>query len=144
MNVYKAIMKAADHIERNPHDFKFTQAQAPDRCGSPGCALGWIGFFYGLDRIDFGNTFRGNVRRVSSQLLGLDWPDHIGHPFYKRMDTIESSWKEDATACARALRIYADKHHSADSEKDSEAFKRFLATALDAETCSAQHMESQK
>jgi hypothetical protein len=49
MNIYNAIMKAADQVETHPESFDFWVNDIPERCGSPGCALGWIGFYLGLE-----------------------------------------------------------------------------------------------
>ena len=45
--IREAILKAADHIERNPREFNFSSTSIPSErgCGTPGCALGWIGYF---------------------------------------------------------------------------------------------------
>ena len=49
MNVREAILAAADHIETYPKKFSFASVEVPSRrsCGTPGCALGWIGHFAG-------------------------------------------------------------------------------------------------
>lgn len=47
MDIYNAILKAADHIEKEPHLYNFYCNRVPD-CGTPGCMLGWIGHFMGL------------------------------------------------------------------------------------------------
>jgi hypothetical protein len=53
--MYESIMKAAEQIEQWPDSFKFMATGIPKKsggninfCGSPGCALGWIGFFRGF------------------------------------------------------------------------------------------------
>ena len=63
--VYEAIMLAADHIERNPADFNFMSIGIPD-CGTPGCALGWIGSFGGLTKSECG------FADAATDLLGLE------------------------------------------------------------------------
>lgn len=46
--IRQAILQAADHIEKNPCDFNFYSVDKPE-CGTPGCALGWIGVFMGIE-----------------------------------------------------------------------------------------------
>lgn len=60
MNIYDAIMKAADTIEKRPDLYQFMANDIPD-CGSPGCLLGWIGHHMGL---------RGNVFETVMPLMG--------------------------------------------------------------------------
>lgn len=123
MNIYNAIMKAADHIERNPDLFSFSPILIPD-CGTPGCALGWIGHF-----ADCRSEKDGGLRSISLVSLtpyerGTDVIKHLGyeHPllgdvttdvFYDRMLELAGGyeWKRDAAVCARALRLYAEKYH---------------------------------
>lgn len=98
LNVYDAIMAAADHIEKNPAQFVFTKSDTPRSCGSPGCALGWIGYF-------------GNLGRDSNEVarrLGLGEMH-----FYNWMgiSTLhEGFWTRDASVCATGLRRFAEKH----------------------------------
>lgn len=123
MEIYDAILAAADHIEAHPKEFDFGQPKVPKGpgCGSPGCALGWIGAFYGRpDDKYFG------YRRVAREILGLSpedrrdsqgrtWGDgdgDEGDAFYNRMDEFESEWQWNVAACARALRLYAKKYHA--------------------------------
>lgn len=112
MNLYNAIMKAADHIERHPNDFNFMQWCVPGSCGSPGCALGWIGFFAGLS---------GDAGSVALA-MGMD-PISAGHQshradmvFYGRMYALYpgehcGSWK-NLNVLPTALRAYAERYHS--------------------------------
>ena len=135
MNIHTAIMLAADHIERHPEFFNFRQVSIPGDCRTPGCALGWIGFFYGADRLKFNDEWQ-NVLVVSQQLFGINHHDHCDHPFYQRLDAFEPQWRWESDACARALRLYAEKYHSADNQDDGNAFKRFLDIALRTESAS--------
>jgi len=113
MNTYQAIMRAANYIERHPQEFNFRTTSIPDGpgCGSPGCALGWIAVFsdpeasyykspgYPKDYRSIGAIAENALNCCSS----LD--------FYFRMDAIISKWREDPTACALGLRLYAEKYH---------------------------------
>jgi hypothetical protein len=109
MNIRDAILKAADHIERHPGDFDFGSAMVPHTCGSPGCALGWLGHFIG------GCT---TYRHVCDRVFGID-----EYKFYERLTEAEmgpkpdwsyGTWHRDAGVCARVLRLYADKYHPAE------------------------------
>jgi hypothetical protein len=111
MDIRQAILAAADHIGQNPKDFHFTAVRFPVRCGAPGCALGWIGHFYGVDRIKpRDETFSGNILAVTD-LLGIPSYNHEECTFYARLDEFNMYWRANATGCAQALRQYADKYH---------------------------------
>jgi len=108
MNVYEAIMKAADHIERHPNEFMFTAAFCPEKpgCGSPGCALGWIGAFMGLGARGF--------MEVAMRLTGERFST-ADDTFYGRMNNLNGKrvdWRKNPDKCARALRLYAAKYHA--------------------------------
>lgn len=112
MNVRQAIFMAADRIENNPGDFLFEATKVPHQCGSPGCALGWIGHYLGIAA---GNSFHApcnamGIARIAPMLDGSG-----EFTFYRRMDELLGStyWANDSSACARALRLYADKYHPA-------------------------------
>lgn len=47
MNIYDAIMKAADHIEADPSSYNFFEPNAPG-AGGRGCMIGWVGHYMGL------------------------------------------------------------------------------------------------
>jgi hypothetical protein len=46
---YEIILQAANHIEKAPEDWKFDTIVVPKgpKCGTPGCAAGWISYFGG-------------------------------------------------------------------------------------------------
>ena len=104
MNIYQAIMKAADHIEANPSEFRFWSTRCPEHpgCGTPGCALGWISSFA---------KQRQDVHRGCLILMGLPAGPSGSFRFYRRMNDFDPSWREAATNCAAALREYADMYH---------------------------------
>lgn len=126
MNIYNAIMKAADHIERNPQEFSFVSVVIPkEPCGSPGCALGWIGHFAGAARphtrsiscVAANETYDEETRRLlrlESPLLGITQAE-----FYERMKDASGShdWRYSAPHCAVALRLYAEKYHGEEKPK---------------------------
>lgn len=109
MNIYDAIMKAADHIERNPSEFRFLRSAVPSApfCGSPGCALGWIGVFSASKAIDSGD--------VAQQVLCVPNEDGLSSEltFYNRMNDLlsDTNWIRHADLCARGMRLYAKKYH---------------------------------
>lgn len=111
MNIYDAMMKAADHIERNPRLFNFDMCSIPGDCGTPGCALGWIGYFAGIkndDEKEIG-AVAGHVSggcRIEESLLRISQ-----RQFYERMDEFNSWWNMSARKCAHAMRLYAAKYH---------------------------------
>jgi hypothetical protein len=111
-NVYDSILKAADHIDRFPDEFLFCSTARPKGpgCGTPGCALGWIGTFSGYkhNRISFGAVAR-EVLQVPCEPLS-DGDDE----FYRRMEVLcgDDSWQRHAKECARVLRLYAVEYHS--------------------------------
>lgn len=108
MNTYQAIMRAADQIEQNPTTFRFFSTDIPNVCGTPGCALGWIGFFADLPRMN----------RVSHDLLGLtdsDTPENGDRTFYSRMNELDEyqyRWHTNASHCSKTLRLYAARYHA--------------------------------
>lgn len=120
MNIYTAIMKAADHIERHPSQFKFAQLGIPPRsdCGTPGCALGWIGFFAGKRGGLLGPVCRNEATSPARQLaLTPDGPllpmELTQKEFYERMnEAVGGGWSGDAAICSAGLRLYAAKYHA--------------------------------
>lgn len=103
MGAYNAIMKAADHIESNPKSFEFCSINMPTLCGTPGCALGWVGFFAGNRRPDMCD--------VAEKVLGLSIEDG-DQEFYDRMDGLVNRWRTNPMRCAKGLRLYAEKYHA--------------------------------
>jgi alpha-beta hydrolase superfamily lysophospholipase len=100
-DIYTAIMKAADHIERNPRLFDFDRIDIP-KCGSPGCAIGWIGHFFGATH----ETLEGFAMKT---LL----PGGSGK-FYVYMNELArtTNWIKSPKQCASTLRLYAAKYHA--------------------------------
>lgn len=106
MNIYTAIMKAADLLERHPSLWDYHNVNVPE-CDTPGCALGWIGFFMG--------------RKAGSTITGIGG---VGQgDFYSRMGGIQYTdpdwmskpdWIHSAAVAARCLRAYAETYHAHD------------------------------
>lgn len=119
MDIRQAILKAADWIELHPEEFDFRETEVP-ACGTPGCALGWIGTFAGCERGSSIDMPPGSP----TKLLGLNSQLR----FYERMDAFfgggayantESRWRHNPMQCARGLRLYADKYHPATVDESS-------------------------
>jgi hypothetical protein len=116
MDIRQAILKAADWIEKHPEDFMFSATQIP-KCGTPGCALWWIGHFsrMSLKTNDYESytTVAKEVLRVPGEKLLGNGSPHF--EFYRRMDALlgHSGWMHYAPMCAEGLRLYADKYHPA-------------------------------
>ena len=107
--IRQAILKAADSIEKNPNLFSFGSVVLPSlkSCGTPGCALGWIGHYLGIAE---GDEF---FQRIADR-LNVKWCFHSDNEFYPRMTELAGScWRDNASNCAKALRLYADKYHPA-------------------------------
>jgi hypothetical protein len=103
MNIRDAILEAAAHIERNPDDFNFHSIEKPSHCGTPGCAIGWIGVFAGIEEEH--PSWLSAIKRQT----GID-----AHDFYKKMSDIQLGWIFEAASCAITMRLYADKYHPAE------------------------------
>lgn len=114
MNIYQAIMRAADHIEARPELFDFYAGNVPE-CDSPACAVGWIGHFAGMPAwTDHTDSTRA--------LFGLDHWVWIERVFGRQ-------WGDPGTRTADKvpglLRAYANKYH-ADQKPDIPADIRAL------------------
>lgn len=110
MNIRDAILKAADHIEREPRTYDFCGMYVPG-CGSVGCLWGWIGYFLGMPADtcnmavanEIGIPSTGHLYRFGSEVLG-DW-----------------SYQNDPKAAAKVLRLYADKYYPAEKPRQELA-----------------------
>jgi len=108
MDIYNAIMKAADQVQREPDRYDFGGGMTPD-CGSPSCMLGWIGHFLGLKQacnMDVGKA------------LGLP----TTRPFYERVSDLlgHSGYIRSAADAAQGMRLYAAKYHAPARRSDAE------------------------
>jgi hypothetical protein len=110
MNLYNAIMKAAEHIERNPESYRFFSHRVPE-CGMPGCLWGHIGAQLGM------------VGACNMEVAVKMAKDSTGH-LYSFMDlrwnrmpsdsperTKLLAWHHNAKVAAEGLREYAEKYH---------------------------------
>ena len=108
-----AILAAADHIEKNPRQYRDAAAFIPDSLSARGSCLGWIGYFAGYQRDD------GCASGVVLNVLRCAMPQ----AFHHRMCDIDAgwrswiwSWRSSARRAAWCLRRYADRHHPATRE----------------------------
>lgn len=158
MNIYHAILAAADHIERYPREFQFCAVSIPKKpnCGMPGCALGWIGTFANLPPVD---NESDSISRVAwNDIFPPGHPAYIEcllgisqHEFYRHMNSFVHKWMTNAKACARGLRLYAEHYHSAprsDHELVADLMRRVNELTINSEVKSqelawaCQHLDS--
>lgn len=117
IDTYTAIMKAASHIEQYPNEFNYDWVKVPSsvHCGSPGCALGWIALFSGIDF----EAAKAYSLDDKARLLGMDdyWDAFEGDMF-----TVYGGrgWRDNAVECAKALRLYAAKYHAPKAVKPKQ------------------------
>lgn len=125
MNIYQAMMLAADQIERSPDLYDFQKVTVPE-CGTPGCMIGWTGAFLGLKAgtlLEYMCTPQDGV----CAKIGLS-DQQI---FYDRLRSLgETDFHKDAKAAAKALRHYAAHYHSSERDDDRSAFDAFLKRVL--------------
>lgn len=106
MNIREAILKTADLFERKPEMFNFMESRIPHDCGTPGCAIGWMGYFLGAPR--------DALIIAVFDLIGID-----DSGFYVRMSELSELgpdgevWTRSPSVCAETLRLYADRYHPA-------------------------------
>lgn len=105
-DAYTALMMAADKIEIEPHVYRFTTMTLPqiDKCGTVGCAIGWVLAFMGY-KPDIEGFW------TDEQVMEALGGDGV---FYKRMDGLakRQNWMSHHEICATALRAYAHKYHA--------------------------------
>lgn len=128
MNLYYAIIAAAEQIEKHPGSFKFTTSCVPkDDCGSPGCALGWVAHFAGYEGppADHDLTMMSAVGAFARDFMKVPLSNNERNAemsFYGRMDRLEPGdapypWIDDAAICAKTLRLYAKKYHAHEKQR---------------------------
>jgi len=132
MNAYQAILKAADHIQTHPQLFDFERTRIPGNCRTPGCALGWIGFFAGRTQARIRVIFGLSFLHRGIAIVTLDGESDPVLPvtareFYERMDELTvGNWRKDASVCANVLRSYAERYHR-ELDRAYVAFRRKLS-----------------
>lgn len=107
MNIYDAVMRAADHIERNPHLFNFVRSYVPD-CNTPGCLMGWVGHFMGLRTGTL--AWDGVARHFGIEKETGRW--HAFDDLVRRElgDEGYLGYQWDVAVAAKFLRLYAAKY----------------------------------
>ena len=108
--VRSAILQAADHIEVTPSAFSYGSCIIPaGRCGSPGCAVGWIGFFANCSRLTSMSMVCRDVLKLPVEVSA--WGTSTEYvAFENRMTLINPLWRYSSNVAA-SLRLYADKYH---------------------------------
>lgn len=99
-----AILRAAERIERDPRMWDFNKIYVPSDCGTPACALGWIGFELGME-------VSKSIGRTARALFGSDGAMKFYRDF--NMASGQSISIIDGPDVPRALRAYADRYFSA-------------------------------
>jgi len=116
MNIYDAIMKAADTIEQHPDWYDFDKNTKPD-CGTPGCMLGWIGHYSGVELTASEAEFPGLYTNRTICAVGFDYSDIITESNkHFGPDLRQTQCAADA---AKAMRFYAEKHFKPKGIPDS-------------------------
>lgn len=122
--VRRAILRAADRIEKHEDQFKFASIIIPrlHSCRDTGCALGWIAAYLHyipdpapLARTEFGESF-GDVSRIIGNVTGRE--DYNDMDFYQDMNKLcpdgrggnEHNWEKYPKVAARVLRKYVKEY----------------------------------
>jgi len=111
MHLNEVLKRAADIIEKYPERFEFVSTLIPEGehdCGTPGCALGWIGAVHPK------RPATNDCENTVPQLLE---PGLSAINFYGRMDRLAFGWRSNPRICAAGLRKYADAFHPVEEEK---------------------------
>src|SRR5271155_908674 len=107
MDIRNAILKAADHIERNPHKFSYVDATNTPRPDGRGCFVGWVAYFMG-EKAGQKCGSRGTDSPLCHKLFGVGFM-----PLIDRLrDLVPNA--HHAELAPKALRLYADKYHPAE------------------------------
>ena len=120
-DIRQAILKAANHIEANPGLFDFQSLEVPG-CGTPGCIVGWVGHFMGVEH---GTNCWGDD---CVGIMGVE-----SNAFFDRMlelqeqDETEEPFTSDVGVAARFMRLYADKYHPESYPEVSKELARIFS-----------------
>ena len=122
MNIREAILKAADHVQTHQDMWCYSLSEVPE-CGSPGCALGWIGHFANI---------KGDAEdvAVAMGLPKLHDQHGVGYHQWEFYDRVQQLVGEPgftdrhrgptflhlatAAEAAHVMRLYADVYHPAE------------------------------
>lgn len=116
--VRRAILRAADRIERHQDQFKFSSIVIPrlHSCRDTGCALGWIAaYLHYIPDPECGESF-GDVSRIIGNVTGRE--DYVDADFYEDMNELcpdgrgenEHNWEKYPKVAARVLRTYVEEY----------------------------------
>jgi len=110
----QAILQAADHLELHPETYDFMSVHIPS-CGTPGCVIGWVGYFLGVDP---GKAIGGEFL-YETPIMGVS-----SHIFYTRLDAFlqPRSWIVNASIAAATLRKYADLYHPEETQPEVQSY----------------------
>ncbi len=110
-----AILRAADHIERNPQSYDFVRSDTPSTdCGTTACMWGWIGYFLGMPA----HSLNAQVATACG----------IGSPGSCNTRHLYSFCKSCRVDVPNELRRYADKYFPAEAAKPVVAEDRQLVS----------------
>jgi hypothetical protein len=147
MRTFAAILRAADHIERNPRLFDFGRTRVPHSCRTRGCALGWIGFFAGRTKLPLRTLFGFSLPHRGIAIVTTEGGSDPLIPitaceFYRRMDALVApdDWRREASACAAGLRLYAMRYHR--PEQWDPAYLAFRSTILEEQVGGTRQLQS--
>lgn len=126
MDIRTAILKAADHIERNPETYSFHSNDKPD-CGTPGCMLGWVGVF--LDVPARESAYTGSYMNRTAMALGLQGMGDFlrfceGYSNRKKL----YGFTHDASEAATLLRAFATERIAAVKSTIPTSVRAIFAT----------------
>jgi hypothetical protein len=107
------VLKAANHIEKNPRCYRYTSNRIPLCSDDVGCILGWMAYFSAEHECG-GLTSEAIARMTCDPLYACN----VGYnDFFKRLDECyppyRGHWRSDATHAAAALRAYAARYPEA-------------------------------
>jgi len=103
MNIYEAIMKAADVIEQHWERYDYGVVRTP-ACGSPACMWGHIGAALGMPADTPINLVADKAAGVSCTHLYNFFDEHFEHEGWRHPN--------NRLAISSALRLYAAKYHA--------------------------------
>lgn len=99
---YRAIRRAARHIERSKKRFDFWGSARPADINGVGCPAAWIGFF-----LDMPNDLYEFAALVAKR---LGFRDLLS--FLQELDAIDNDWHYNNRKAAKVLRQFADNQRS--------------------------------
>lgn len=108
VTVKDAIYRAANFIESNQNQYDFFNTIKPNDCGSPGCVLGWIGYFYGTEEKVAGEIAKEMFPNFNHPVPEMLFYDELSK--IRRSLGLDQAWQKDANIAAQCLREYANRY----------------------------------